>query len=944
MLLERGTEFTAAGDALRAAAGGRASSLLLTGPVGTGRSALLRALPGPAGGEGIRVLRAHAAPMEADFAFGVAHQLFDSLRSRAPREESERWQDDPRLTATDRAGEGPGDAAEEWAVLEGLRSLLADISAEAPLLILVDDLQWADTPSLRWLAHLATRPHGLRAAVVCTLRDGDPGGRRPAVLDLLDAGPRVLRPAALTPDATRTLVRERFGTPGDEEFTAACHDATGGNPLLLTSLLDRMAADGDEPTAAHAGRAYTLRPPQLTERLADCLRAQSRPVRHLAEALAALGGHAEPHLAAELAGLDPWEADGALADLHRLGLLTGPGGPRFAHRAVQDAVAASTTPDERRARHEAAVDLLHRHGAPAALIAERLVESATAPRPWAAAILREAAETALRAGDPETAARALRRALQDSPEPGPDRARLLADLAAAVRDTDAAACERHVTQAVSLLSDPTERALAALRIPPAFLGALPAPAIALLRRTAGELGPAALLKGTAREAALRLEARLRHAGREDPAELGASVLRLRRMGEEPALRSAGERELAAVLLYAAAVSGALTAAEAARLGHRILEHEPAAPDRTHSALPLVVLALCGADSVDAVSSWLSAGHRLRAPSPARGDGFPSRGEGPAACAVDHAERALTLLAQGRLTQAREHAERVVVHRPGEPEGEGSAAFAVVLAAVALEVRDPAFSERVLALGGRCRAPGLVTTSMLRLLEASLEAGRGDWTDALETVLSCGRQLAASGWHSSALFPWRPWAVSLHHRLGDSGAARALADEEHARAERWGAPAVLGRALRLKGRLYGGGRGEALLAEAVTVLRGSANRLELARALQELGRRLGGGPRAEAALREAGELAVACGVPRLVKRAGREELGAPGVPAAVLTPAERRVAALVGRGLTNQNIARELGVSPRAVEKHLTNSYRKLGIKGRAELAAEQCGPALGMTG
>ncbi|MCC3778906.1 helix-turn-helix transcriptional regulator, partial [Streptomyces sp. UNOB3_S3] len=560
-----------------------------------------------------------------------------------------------------------------------------------------------------------------------------------------------------------------------------------------------------------------------------------------------------------------------------------------------------------------------------------LVESATAPRPWAAAILREAAESALRAGDPETAARALRRALQDHPEPGPDRARLLADLAAAVRDTDPAACERHVTQAVSLLSGPTERALAALRIPPAFLGALPAPVIALLRRTAGELGPAALLKGTAREAALRLEARLRHAGREDPAELGAAVRRLRRMGEEPALRSAGERELAAVLLHAAAVSGALTAAEAARLGHRILEHEPATPDRTHSALPLVVLALCGADSVDAVASWLSAGHRLRDP------------QGPPPGAVDHAERALTLLAQGRLTQAREHAERVV-DRPGEPEGEGSAAFAVVLAAVALEVRDPAFSERVLALGGRCRAPGLVTTSMLRLLEASLEAGRGDWTGALETVLSCGRQLAASGWHGSALFPWRPWAVSLHHRLGDLGAARVLADEEHARAEQWGAPAVLGRALRLKGRLYGGGPGEALLTEAVTVLRGSANRLELARALQELGRRLGAGPRAEAALREAGELAVACGVPRLVRRAGHEELGAPGVPAAVLTPAERRVAALVGRGLTNQNIARELGVSSRAVEKHLTNSYRKLGITGRAELASVQWGPALGMTG
>ena len=93
MLHERDAELAQITGALRAAREGRPSLVLLTGPLGIGRSALLQRLPAQAvnGAEDVRVLRANAAPVEQDFAFGVVRQLFDSLLAGAPRELRERW-------------------------------------------------------------------------------------------------------------------------------------------------------------------------------------------------------------------------------------------------------------------------------------------------------------------------------------------------------------------------------------------------------------------------------------------------------------------------------------------------------------------------------------------------------------------------------------------------------------------------------------------------------------------------------------------------------------------------------------------------------------------------------------------------------------------------------------------------------------------------------------
>ena len=128
-----------------------------------------------------------------------------------------------------------------------------------------------------------------------------------------------------------------------------------------------------------------------------------------------------------------------------------------------------------------------------------------------------------------------------------------------------------------------------------------------------------------------------------------------------------------------------------------------------------------------------------------------------------------------------------------------------------------------------------------------------------------------------------------------------------------------------------------------MLRELPARLELARSLAELGAALRRGRlRAEARehLREAAELAQECGAERLEERIDEELRIAGARPrrrafsgADSLTPSERRVAVAAAAGATNREIAQELFVSLRTVEMHLTNTYRKLDISSRSELAA-----------
>jgi DNA-binding CsgD family transcriptional regulator len=197
--------------------------------------------------------------------------------------------------------------------------------------------------------------------------------------------------------------------------------------------------------------------------------------------------------------------------------------------------------------------------------------------------------------------------------------------------------------------------------------------------------------------------------------------------------------------------------------------------------------------------------------------------------------------------------------------------------------------------------------------------------------------------------WKPWQ-SLKARalaqLGRGEEALAAMEAELELARGVGGDRVIGRCLRQLGELEGDA-GEPRLEEAIERLRRTPARLELARALGALGalqRRLRRPTEAREPLRQALELAEACGCPPLAD-AVRSELYATGARPRTtalggvesLTARELRVATLARDGQTNREIAQSLFVTPKTVEVHLSSAYRKLDIRSRRELAGALSG-------
>ena len=166
LLLEREAELAALEAMLGAAQSGDGRLVLVEGSAGIGKTRLLAEARALAAEAKFEVLTARGGELEGQFAFGIVRQLFEApLAAANPEIRAELLAGAAGLSEsvfvsapTTASGEGPESS---FAILHGLYWLAANFALRTPTLLVVDDLHWADEPSLRWLIYLARRLEGL---------------------------------------------------------------------------------------------------------------------------------------------------------------------------------------------------------------------------------------------------------------------------------------------------------------------------------------------------------------------------------------------------------------------------------------------------------------------------------------------------------------------------------------------------------------------------------------------------------------------------------------------------------------------------------------------------------------------------------------------------------------------------------------------------------------
>jgi DNA-binding CsgD family transcriptional regulator len=933
-LLERERELQALDAMIAAACRGEGRLIAVEGPAGIGKTRLLVEARAQAQAR-MRVLVARGSQLEQDFAYGVVRQLFEPVLASAGQAE----RDDLLVGAAAQAAvlfdqvdaaAGGGDIS--FALLHGLFWLTANL-AQRPLMLVVDDLHWSDGPSLRFLAYLLPRLEGLPLLVAVGLRPAELTVEHHLLAHVTtDPLARMVRLAPLSEEASAQLVRTVLAGKAEDAFCLACHTATGGNPLLLRELADAAAAEGLEATAAGAARLHEIGPQAVKRRVALRLTQLGPPAVAFCGALAILGDGVNPAHVAHLAGLEPTAAQQTARQLidieilhqSQLSLSEAPitGRISFVHPLVRAAVYEGLTETARLYGHARAARLLAAAGEAPERVAAHLLLIPPAGDSFVVDTLRRAADQVFARGSPDSAVSYLERCLQEPPDK--ERADVLLQLGAAAQLIDAAKSADYLAAAMAAADDPERRVVIAEMLGITLFNAGRG-------REAAEVMSQAIQALSMEHSDLRkrLQALLIHTALVDPARSRFGTETVSKLRGALSDNDLGSRMLDVTVAFHDLLVGnsSETAVVLARrgLGDGSLI-EQLNPLSVYGCYVLIAADLN--EVVPLLDRWIAVAHQ-------RGSMFALA---PAKCF-----RGLAWLSRGALAEAEGNLRDSLWAVMTTSQQVGVPVVAAYLADTLMERGNLDEAEAVLKVASRAELPQAGYGAWLLGSRARLLTLQGRIQEGLQTWLACGRRFAAHGGQNPAVLAWRSGAALALHRLDRGEEARELVGQEIILARRWGAPTALGRALRVAGLICGGEDGLELLRESTTILAASPARLEYAKALVDLGaalRRAGRRSESRQQLRLGVELAQICGATPLLERGwtelrvsgARPRHVAPSGPDA-LTPSERRVAELAAAGYTNRDIAQMLFITTNTVEVHLTRTYRKLGVNGRANLTS-----------
>jgi DNA-binding CsgD family transcriptional regulator len=952
-LVGRDAELGRVRGAVEAVRTGTPTTVLVVGEAGVGKSSLLTEALATAGAHGDVVVTASGDEFESDLDYGI----LDQLRRGFPPEANPGMPLEPAPNADPRR------------VGAALLRLIDAVSLDGPLIVVVDDAQWADRASLEALTFGARRlSEGATVLLAVAVRPDGLDRLPPGLIELAEEGGRRLDLEPLGPVAVARLAERHYGRPLPAPAAARLYHHTVGNPLHTNTLLDdlpfeAMIRPGDLP----APRSYAG---LVLSRLAD----SSADAQALLSALAVLGARAPLADAAATAGL----AEPAAAS--RTGVA--PGGANDA-AGLSDAAAASGTgagpeapaaaPDAGLARAVAAAEELAGRGLAV------LVENGQGPvlafphglvQASVAADLSPSRRVALHlaAARVTQGEEALRHRLAAAHGPDAElvaEARALAERRAAAGAHGGAA--RILLDAAPVASSPPERerlvADAAVQLVVAGqpLGPLAAEVAGFPDSAPRSyvLGRLAMARGSVVEA----EQFLTHAW--EQATTGPDA------DDGPSALAGPAADLLAILSVHRRRPG-----DATTWARRALD---AGGDSASSATTLCHgLGMAGeiAEAEAQMSELLATETRPAILLDAR------LGRGVTRMWADDLEGARADLLEV-LSQADEHGSFLAEanvrcflaeldFRAGRWEdaldvAEGAASVVDDAAEAWLEALPHGVAATVLAGRGKVDEARPHARAATASADATGMTGARLWSlhswlriaaaqaDHAE-VAAIGDRLVAEGWDAvpEGVHRWRAGYVEslvAVGRLDDADAAVSALADQAARAP--GDVALATDLARARGAVavaQGDQEAAEVAFESGLALEGGdarpfeRGRLELAAAAHQ--RRTGRRRAAADLLARAGDRFEALGAApwselcaREVERCGLRPRSRSEARDADLTAQERLVARLVATGLTNREVAAELVISAKTVEHHLGRVYTKLGLRSRTELAAHLA-PAL----
>ena len=286
-------------------------------------------------------MSARASEFEGGYPYGVVRQLFESTLREATPAARKRYLDGaaaiagPVVLGSQTVGLNP--AEQGFAVVRGLYWLVANLAAESPVALLVDDVHWSDAQSLRFLFYLARRLDGLATMVVASVRTGESGSDQAQSELTASPGSRVMTPAALSEEGVAFVLTSVFDQEPDGEFVRSCAQVTGGNPFFVRELAVALKLDGIEPSAASTGRFSHAAPPTISRAALAHLGRLPDDAAELARAIAVLGGDATMPRASALGGLDGTRALAAFDALVAAEVVRTTNGLEFCHPIMHNA-------------------------------------------------------------------------------------------------------------------------------------------------------------------------------------------------------------------------------------------------------------------------------------------------------------------------------------------------------------------------------------------------------------------------------------------------------------------------------------------------------------------------------------------------------------------------------------------------------------------------------